>query len=807
MGLFDTSKAKKAIAHILSATSASSSKAIQATLTLKKIGEPAVPLLIDALSEEINVEIIESLLEGLLTDNRLHYYFDALAYDDNSVVPVIKRVLSESTKYDANLLIDALERVDIRKEYLTVIINKQAKRIDQKQLLEVLYGGSSNIRQSVFSVLQSIASESLVPQLITYSRSESADTRYRMVRLMGKFSTESIRTALFDLLKDPNKNVRMAALEGLANMDIPVPAHFICKLLSDPDMMVQSKAIETLIKLNDASTVKYLMEYLQDESEYIRRAAVEVLNEVGDTRAIKDLLMALRDQDWWVRVRAADALGSIGGPRVVDAVLALIKDEDPFLRRTAVEILNTSKDDRAFDCLVEALKDEDWWVRERAADALSSMGNDKALQPLRELLDKDPQTAQVAIRALANLGNPDSIKDLIKALSHQHTAVQTEALHALSQLADESNAQLVQKAVTQMIAVNNSEIKQLASSTAAELADRFAAKTQMISREGIDLLQEHRISSENAAKVIDKRKENNDLASASNDHKDSAHIIIDADSLRKGDSIAKRYKVIKRVGKGGFGTVVLVHDLVVDDEYILKFLNPSFASDESVVQRFTHELRYARKVTHENIIRIYDFLTFGKSYAISMEYFPSHSLADELDKGKPADIRRMLKILRDLCRGMVTAQQVHVVHRDLKPANILINDDNEVKIVDFGLAAAASNTDGRITKTGILVGTPTYMAPEQARGEEIDSRTDIYSLGVIMYRIFTGRPPYEEKDPMSTLLKHVEGKAVKPRAVNPAIPVNLEAVIQKAMQVKPELRYQTFDALRLDLDRLLQEVQ
>ncbi len=800
MGFFDTVKAKKAIATIMTSVSPAATDVIQAGITLKKIGEPALPLLIDALSEGVNTEVFDSLLQGLVSDKTLGYYLDALAEDDHSAVPVIKRVLATSDKYDANLMIDVLDRDDIRKEYVIDIIKQQAARINQRQLLDLLHSGSSSMGQTVFKILQSTASEDLVPSLITYSRSESPDTRYRVVRLMSAFSSEAIRTALFQLLKDPNKNVRMAALEGLSGMDIPVPTQTICKLLRDPDLMVQSKAIEVLIKLNDANTVKFLIEYLQDESEYIRRAAVEVLNEVGDTRAIKDLLMALRDQDWWVRVRSADALGSIGGPRVVDAVLALIKDEDPFLRRTAVEILNTSKDERAFDSLVNALKDEDWWVRERAADALASMGNEKAVKPLRELLDKDPQTVQVAIRALASLGDRDSVQDLIRAMTTSHPSVQKEAIAALSQLADDKNAEQVQQAMTQMITLDDSEIKALASDAAADLADRFAGRTQVISRASLDLLGERAVPNagneeKSSAAIKFNKKPEKDKHSVT---------LIDADRLREGDSIADRYQVIKRVGKGGFGTVILVHDKVVDDKYILKFLNPSFASDESVVQRFTHELRYARKVTHENIIRIYDFLTFGMSYAISMEYFESHSLADELDSGAITDMKRMVKIARDLCRGMSTAQQVNVVHRDLKPANILINDHNQVKIVDFGLAAAASNMDGRITKTGILVGTPTYMAPEQARGEDIDSRTDIYSLGVIMYRIFTGRAPYDEKDPMSTLLKHVEGKVTPPRKLNAEIPEKLEAIIRKCMAVSPSNRYQTFTALTADLELLLE---
>jgi len=808
MGILDSFKAKKAVDAILRAESTSSSAAMQASQTIKKIGASTVNLLLEALHEQKNAEIIESLLETFLSDKTLELYLDELAHDDFTVVPYIKRILGKSQKYDANLLVDALERIDIRKEHLVSIIKQQSERIKQKKLLEIVYSGTSNLRQTVFQILQSIGTDELVPDLISYSKSDSADTRFRVAKLMASFSHENVRTALFDLLKDPNKNVRMAALEGLSSMKMPVPVHVICKLLRDSDMMVQSKAIETLIRLNDAGTVKYLIEYLQDESEYIRRAAVEVLNEVGDARAIKDLLMALRDKDWWVRVRSADALGSIGGPRVVDAVLALIKDEDPFLRRTAVEILNTSKDERAFDSLVASLKDEDWWVRERAADALSTMGNPKAVEPLREMLDKDPQTMQVAIRALASLGDKGSVHDLIDALKNNHSAVQKEAITALAQLADEDNVHDVQNAVTQLISVNDDDVKMLAKSTAEDLADKFSGKTQVLSRPEVDRMSKAEaptpVPAQSPLEMANASTTDVYVANATGEG--SSVMMIDADRLQPGDVISNRYKVIKRVGKGGFGTVVLVEDKVVDDKYILKFLNPAFSSDDGVVKRFTHELRYSRKVTHENIIRIYDFLTFGKSYAISMEYFPSHSLADELEQGVPKDMRRMVKIVKDFCYGMVKAQQVNVVHRDLKPANLLINNENQVKIVDFGLAAAASKMDSRITKTGILVGTPTYMAPEQARGEDIDSRTDVYSLGVIMYRIFTGRPPYEEKDPMSTLLKHVEGKARSPKSVNPDIPFQLNIIIQKAMQVKREDRYQTFKEFASDLDVLLKEM-
>jgi serine/threonine-protein kinase len=165
----------------------------------------------------------------------------------------------------------------------------------------------------------------------------------------------------------------------------------------------------------------------------------------------------------------------------------------------------------------------------------------------------------------------------------------------------------------------------------------------------------------------------------------------------------------------------------------------------------------------------------------------------------------MLKLFKQICSGVGYAHSRNVVHRDLKPANILVNENDEVKIVDFGLAAAASSADSRITRTGILVGTPTYMAPEQVRARAIDCRTDIYSLGILMYEIFVGRAPYKGEDHLATLFQHVEGKAVPAHKANPKVSEQLSHIIMKTMSVKPEDRYQTTEELLQAIDELLEQ--
>jgi len=747
---------------------------------LREIGPSSVPALINALDEAADTEDIERLLHGFLTRSSLHYYLQAWREGDRHIQGSITRVLKSSHQYDANALLELFEDPDIPKKPLGEVLMTHVEQLKAGSVISLLISMPSGLRALAFPLLEKLVNEQNAHELIRLKSSSEASLRVYVAKLSSRFSSEMSRDTLIQLLVDENKHVRTAALDGIANLSIAVPIKPVINLLRDPDLTVQAKAIESLVKINDATTVKYLIEILQDESEYIRRAAVEVLNEVGDQRAITDLLNALRDQDWWVKVRAADALGTIGGPRVVDAILELIKDDDEFLRRTAVEILNSSKDERAVDHLIAALKDQDWWVRERAADALSAMGNDKALIPLRKMLLQGPDACRIAMRALANLNDSESVSQLIHLLQSSDNDVRKEALRSLAKLTDSKTAETVQLAVTRLMDVSDQELKTLVIKTNNELKDKFGDKTVLMDRD-------------NASPAVQ--------ASAGSETPVFNPVETVPINLDPGSLVDDRYEIIRQIGRGGFGVVMLVNDKIVNDEFILKFLHTHLSADENMIERFTHELRYTRRITHPHIIRIYDFLALKSttSYAISMEYFPSHSLADEMAGNKILDMDRIVMVSIQISDGMSAAQKAHVIHRDLKPANILVNDDDNVKIVDFGLAAAASHTDSRITKSGILIGTPTYMSPEQARGKKIDSRTDIYSLGILMYGMAAGRPPYKGNDAMAILFQHAEGKAKLPSAYNADIPDDLEAIIMKAMAHNPDDRYQTFIDCRDDL--------
>jgi len=783
-------KANKAIATLIAEQPASNAEFRQAVSNLRKIGAPAIPRLINTLHGTEETSVIENLLANLLTDITYPLFVDALSSDQKKTVESISRVFIKSENFDPNRLIDLFHNQEISKSALGEILLAQNVKVQAKHLLRLLDTVSSNSRPIIYKVLDKVVTGKDLQLILNKLSSKEPLVRTYLTTLLSRFGSVQAKSALINLLDDPNKNVRQAALRGLAELKADDTVEMMCHLLSDSDLTVQSLTIEILIKLNAPNTVKYLIEVLQDESEYVRRAAVEVLNEIGDQNAIKDLLNALRDADWWVKVRAADALGKIGGPKVFDAILNLIKDEDEFLRRTAVEILNSSRDVKALDRLVEALNDEDWWVRERAADALAAIGDKRAVGPLIEMLDKVSEGQQVVIRALSALGDKRAIDPLLKQLENKNVEVRKEVLQALKELTDRDHASLVHDMITQYTQSPDSEENKIALEAVDTLCTRFGIepKAGVISKLDIEEISsgEFQQMAQSSSSMINLNSD-----------------VIDATMLKPGNEFLGRYRVIRQVGKGAFGVVILVEDLVVKDQFILKFLNPYVASDDNTIRRFTHELRYARKITHENVIRIYDFIIQRKTYAISMEYFPSRSLTSVICAQNKISMRRAVQIMRDVCLGMRSAQAVNVVHRDLKPGNILINDDYLVKIVDFGLAAAASSNDSRLTKTGILLGTPTYMAPEQVRGKQIDSRTDIYSVGVIMYEIFTGKAPYVGEESMAIMFQHVEGNATPPHEVNPNIPESLEKIIVKAMSVDADKRYQTFDEILVELDLLL----
>ncbi len=805
-------RSDQAINQLVGETDTNSSIAQKAIEKLKNIGPRVIPKIIDALamSDKHHTMVFVDILASHVSDKTLNFYLDGLADGGERVVSGTAWALSSSDNYNANTLLEFFDEPEVAKPALIEVLKVHKKSLSVQELLKRAYELEPKEKASLFSIIEDIVAADMVPDLIARMSGKDPAIKIHLIRLLSKFEREEINRALEMQLDDTNKLVRRAALGALGKRKGHINIEKVAKLLQDPDLEVQNQAVEVLIKVKHPDTVKLLVTALKDESEYTRRSAVEVLNEVCDPESIGDLLEAIKDDDWWVRARAGDALAEIGGPKVVQSVLELIKSEDEEIRRTAIEILNAAKDETAVAALISATDDEDWWVRERAVDALAQIGSKEALPKLVSMLGVNPKTDPVVVRALGKLGDADVISKIVPMLKRPEREIQVEAIKAISHLADERHAETVRGVLEKIKQCDEKTIINIAEQGIKEIDAKFSpavlaenVRASKVKEQTKTLLLDE-LDLEKLMQAPDQPSHTTTVAGVADVELAApmALPVLDISKLEPGAVIDGRYKYIEKIGKGAFGTVLLMQDQVVDEQLILKFLNTNVSSDEEMMKRFVHELRYSRMITHKNVIRIYDFLHLQGAYAISMEYFPSHTLSGEMPDAKPMSFDKALKYSMDMCTGMSVAHQAGVIHRDLKPANILVNQEGLLKIVDFGVAAAASSGDTQLTKTGYVIGSPKYMAPEQILGKKVDATADIYSIGVIMYEMVTGIPPYSRGDHMSVMYQHVQGKAKACQEVNPEVPDTYASLIGKAMTVDKTKRYQSMDLMMEALNEI-----
>ncbi len=787
-------RGEKLLADIKSGGDPSNPVVRKAVEKLVALGKDAIPMVITALgtSDKGATMAFVEVLTQLADAKNVPLILQGLAEPNPRTTAAVAWALSSAKGFPAGLLLDALRNADLASPALIEVIGAHKARIPLRDLLAAAYAHDSGDKSALFKIIGDVADEHSVPDLLARLDGKDFIVRINLMDILSRFGTPEVQQALLGQLKDPSKIIRQAALGALLKTPGITNVEPVAPLLADADMEVANRAIELLIKARHPQTVRYLIPLLKDESEYARRAAVEVLNEVGDANSIKLLLEAIKDSDWWVRSRAADALGKIGGPRVVDAVLMLVRDPDEDIRRTAIEILNLTKDERAVEYLLQATRDTDWWVSERAVDALAEIGSERALPRLIEMLKGPARSVPSAIRALGKLGDARIIDALLPQLSRPEKEIRVETMHALARLVDEQNAETIRAKIRSLGEISTDQTVVVAANRALEDLDARFSTAEIASQRKA----EHVAAAPARTMLI----ENADLAEIVRQNEAAAQRL-DISTLQSGDILDGRYKYIEKIGKGAFGTVLLMEDTVVDERLILKFLNPAVSGDEEMMQRFVHELRYSRKITHRNVIRIYDFLFIRGNYAISMEYFPSHTLGAEIVNEKPMPIARAVKYGIDIATGMAVAHEIGIVHRDLKPANVLINDQGLLKIVDFGVAAAQREGDVQLTKTGYVIGSPKYMAPEQILGKQVDPRADVYSTGVILYEMLTGVPPYSRGDHMAVMYQHVQGKARPPIEINPQLPQPLSDLVVKAMAVDKTKRFQSMDELRGALEK------
>jgi serine/threonine protein kinase/tetratricopeptide (TPR) repeat protein len=274
------------------------------------------------------------------------------------------------------------------------------------------------------------------------------------------------------------------------------------------------------------------------------------------------------------------------------------------------------------------------------------------------------------------------------------------------------------------------------------------------------------------------------------------------EELTTGSIFAGRYKIIEEFGKGGMGKVYRVFDQKLNEEVALKLIKPEIAADRKTIERFKNELKLARKISHKNVGRMYEFLEDKDTHFITMEYVSGQDLRGLIRQTGQLTIGKAISIAKQICDGLSEAHSLGIVHRDLKPNNIMIDRGGNAKIMDFGIARALK--DKSITGAGVVIGTPQYMSPEQVEGKDVDQRSDIYSLGIILYEMLTTRVPFEGDTPLTIGVKQKTEIPKAPKEFNERISDDLNQLILKCLEKERENRYLSATELKADLEKLEQ---
>src|SRR5918992_205258 len=265
--------------------------------------------------------------------------------------------------------------------------------------------------------------------------------------------------------------------------------------------------------------------------------------------------------------------------------------------------------------------------------------------------------------------------------------------------------------------------------------------------------------------------------------------------------VDNRYRIVQPLGNGGMAEVYLAHDAILDRDVALKVMSGRYASDEEFVERFKREAQSAAALSHPNIVSIFDRgASEDGTYYIAMEYLPGGTLKDRIMSRGALPPRTAAAVALQIAEALCAAHERGVIHRDIKPHNILITESGDVKVTDFGIARAASSST--MTRTGSILGTAHYISPEQAMGEPVGPASDLYSLGIVLYEMLTGEMPYDADTPLGIAMKHVNGRLIPPKEIDPSIPAGINAITVRLLAKDPADRYASDAELIEDLERV-----
>ena len=820
-------------------------QALQKILSSRKEATERVLQRIDS-GPRLQYSAALKLLGQLLDNSTIDLAMRALPTYIPATQKDVATLLNTNKSFDPHLVLPYLKE-SLSLQIARDMIMAHRNKFTAVKLLKAVTRTRQELWEIIFELVHNKTEDAAFPEAVALTKSKSPVMREHAAGVIAEFTNPAAIEILQTLLSDKDKNVYLAALRGLTRMQASLPAADIFQLMQKMSKD-EAPLVTALLKYcKDPRLIEHLSQAMFGKSAKLRPFAAQGLALIATQDNLREVFLNLSEKPQSMHTNIIQTLLDHGGERFIDLIAILADDTDNKVRNIAIEAIELS--DPTNPKIIAALRKH--VGNDIPADIKASFINklaqakDKAAVPaLIKILAKDSEQRVVTLQALEQIADNSALADVFEILADKNTAVQRAALSCLSQLIPKKFAKKIRKElIANMGKISEDALPSLAD-LLATITEKYRLPETVAYQQMLEKLEET-ISGEltldspmitpgnsnpfdgEANSPFGGNKEDpfgspednpfggnaddpfggagdNPFGNAEREPTDTGTSQTAASESKQEEDFAidlvpgivlsKRYKLVREIGRGGYGSVWLVEDTFIKEELVMKFLHQQLVSDEVAIERFIRELRMARKVTHPNIIRLFDYLDLGNIAAISMEYFAGKALSAVINEGAIAP-ERVVKLCRIVSLALESAHQADVVHRDLKPANIMVDDNDMVKIVDFGIAAASKHAESRLTRTGTLVGTPTYISPEQIQGKKVDGRTDMYSLGIIMYQMLTGEPPYRSEDSMALVFMHVEGKARRVEDVNPLVPKELADVVHRCLAPDPDKRYQSMAEL------------
>lgn len=763
--------------------------------TIPETRKPHSDILKEICSNEINRE----------SEDR---FLDNLENDQTNIRAATKNILGHSQQINPSKLFKRLHETNVSRTEIIDILELQQENLAPELYVKNALKMEKGYADRMFNIAIANAARTDMSALsIDISSLDNPNLKIMLIRFLAAVNQPESARMILQLLADKSKIIIIEALKSLNQMTAEFDPSPIVRFIPDMREDDVAMAFDILLAKSSPKSLPALTSLLIGKEDEFRTQAIQIILKYVDSQSLERLLYALDKQEWWGKDRAIKGLVDAADHNLRKVAAELVKHPNEFVRNTAEQLSANITTSSTIDISSHAklLFHDDFQVRDKAIDQIGRSSDKSVLSLLERVIDEKPESTAAVLKAVRNLGFSKGLEITSKCLRKKEAATQREALNTIKVIVTQRHADKVRNGIISMVEKLEPTVRDTALEVIKDITQKFNLpkisldedhmfETRLIKIEENRERQQHKTEMFQA--VVE--EENNEAEVAKTEVVSFQHI----EELKPGDYWMDRYQVKEEIGRGAMGRVMLVNDETVGESLILKFMHPELTADVKARERFIRELKYARKISHKNVIRIHDYLVKDGISAISMEYFVSQGLDELIKKKKLKSTETSLSILYQVSDGMWSAHQQNVIHRDLKPSNILVNEDNFAKVVDFGIASANSENDITLTKTGMIIGTPAYLSPERAKGLDACSQSDIYALGIIAYNMFNGGLPYKG-EPISLLFQHIEGKAAPLDSLGKGVSSDVSMLVQKMMAVDLKERFQTMKEVRDSIKQLM----